>query len=109
MSQFRKTLTRYTKDVGTVVDGHFVEGITTESTIQASLQALKPEDIQQLPEGRRNSKIFFLFTDTKLNLVTSANPDLIVVNSENYEVDKEEAWQNGVINHYKYLIVKEND
>lgn len=108
MNSFRRQLTIYRKAVGTVVDGIFTEGAPTSDVILASVQALKPEDIQQLPEGRRNSKLFFIFTDTRLNLVTSANPDIVVVDSENYEVDKEEVWQNNVINHYKYLIVKVN-
>jgi hypothetical protein len=109
MSSFRREFTIKQKVAGTVVDGAFIEGAVTTSTIQASLQPLKPEDIQQLPEGRRNSKVSFIITSTRLNLVTSANPDIVVVDSEDYEVDKEEAWQNNVINHYKYLIVKVND
>lgn len=108
MNSFRRQLTIYRKAEGTVTDGFYSEGSPSEETIMASVQALKPEDVQQLPEGRRNSKLFFIFTDTRLNLVTSANPDIVVVDSENYEVDKEEVWQNGVINHYKYLIVKVN-
>jgi hypothetical protein len=109
MSSFRKSFTVKTKAAGTVVDGFFVEGSVTTSTIQASLQPLKPEDIQQLPEGRRNSKLFFLITSSKLNLITSANPSIVTVDTEDYEVDKEEIWQNNVINHYKYLIIKIND
>ena len=108
MNGFRRQLTIYRKAIGTITDGFYNEGVPVQDTIMASVQALKPEDVQQLPEGRRNSKLFFIFTDTHLNLVTSANPDIVVVDSENYEVDKEEVWQNNVLNHYKYLIVKVN-
>ena len=106
MSQFRRSFTIFTMGVGHTVDGIFVEGTPVESTIQASLQALKPEDFETLTEGRRTTKVSFIFTDTKLNLVTDANPTIVMVDNEEYEVNKEESWQNGVINHYKYMITR---
>lgn len=105
-SSFRKPYTVKIAATGTWLNGIFIPGTPTTSTIYASVQPLKPEDIQQLSEGRRNSKLFWIFTDTKLNDVTTKNPDKIVINGEDYEVDKIEAWQNEVISHYKVLVVK---
>lgn len=103
---FRKTLTRKTKVAGTVVDGIYTDGATTSSEITASVQPLKPEEIEQLPEGRRNSDPLWLFTATKLNTVTTANPDLVVINSADYEVFQISPWQNNVLSHYKCLVMK---
>lgn len=105
-SSFRKSFVVKVAATGTWSNGIFTPGTPTTTNILASIQPLKPEDIQQLPEGRRNSKLFWIFTDTKLNDVTTKNPDKVVINGEDYEVDKIEAWQNGVISHYKVLVIK---
>jgi hypothetical protein len=105
-SSFRKQLIRKTKAAGTIVNGVFVDGATTPTNIMASVQPLKPHEIEHLPEGRRDSQAYWLFTDTKLNTVTSANPDLITIDNEDYEVNKIEPWQNNVLSHYKVLVVK---
>lgn len=107
MSQFRRQFTILRRATGTTVDGNWVEGATTQEYIQASLQPLKPEDMKTLDFGRRTMKVSFLFTDTKLDLSTTANPTIVLVDNEQYEVNKEEAWQNGVISHYKYMITRE--
>lgn len=106
MSQFRHELTIYRMSEGVVIDGAFIDGALTEGTITASVQSLNPDELQSLDEGRRDKKNAFIFTDTKLKLVTEVNPDIVILNGEEYEVVKEETWQNNVINHYKYLIVR---
>lgn len=103
---FRKPYTVKRKAAGTISNGKFTDGTTTDVSITASVQPLKPQDIQQLPEGRRNSKLYYVFTSTSLNTVGTANPDSIVIGGETYEIDKKDSWQNGVINHYKYLVYK---
>ena len=105
-SSFRRTLIRKTKVPGTIVDGVYTDGAITPTDILASTQPLTPHEIQQLPEGRRNSKSYWIFTDTALNMITSANPDLIEIDSKDYEIYKVEPWQNGLLNHYKCLVVE---
>ena len=105
-SSFRKQLIRKTKAAGSVVNGIFVDGATTPTNIMASVQPLKAHEIEHLPEGRRDSQSYWLFTDTPLNMITSANPDLIIIDGEDYEVFKCEPWQNNVLSHYKVLVVK---
>ncbi len=109
MSSFRRPLVVKRKTTGSYVDGEWIEGTTTTIDITASVQPLKPEEVQFLDEGRRNSSSYFLFTDTKLNLVTSANPDLVTINGVDHEIQKEESWQNNVINHYKYRVLQIQD
>jgi len=87
--------------------GHAVEGVRPEPiTIQCSIQPLTPHQIQALPEGRRNSKSFVIFTDTDLGMLSEVNPIFIIIGTEEFEVWKKSPWQNGVINHYQYTVIK---
>lgn len=106
MSSFRKQIVRKTKATGTIIDGIFTEGATTPTNIMASIQPIKPHEVEQLPEGRRDSQSYWLFTDIALNMITSSNPNLVTIAGEDYEVFKVEPWQNGILNHYKCLVSK---
>jgi hypothetical protein len=106
MSQFRRPFIVNRITPGHVIDGFWVEGTSSQITIMASLQALKPEEMKILVEGRRETSVYYLFTETKLYTVTDANPDIVIINTDEYEVNKEEAWQNGVINHFKYMVTR---
>lgn len=101
----RKALLRQVKAQGTITNGIFTEGAETQYSFTASVQPLNPAEIEQLPEGRRNKKPLWLFTSTKLNEVTSSNPDIVIIDGERYEVDKVHPWQNGILNHYKCLVM----
>ena len=106
MSSFRRAFVVKRKATGSITNGIFTEGATSTINITASIQPLKPSEIQQLPEGRRNRKVFWVITSTKLNVVSTTNPDIITVGTENFELDSAEEWQNNVINHYKYMAMK---
>lgn len=88
------------------IDGHLIEGSETIINIRASIQPMKPEEMQELPEGRRSDEVFKLFTKTKLYTVTNQNPDTLTINSEDYEVISVGKYQSNVISHYKALIAK---
>jgi len=105
-SSFRQTIVRRSRSAGTYVNGRYTQVTSDNGTIQGSIQPLTPDEVEQLPEGRRDSQSFWIYTDTKLNTVTSENPDLLLINSEEYEVNKENIWQNDVIPHYRYLVIK---
>ena len=102
---FRRLLSRTIKGPGSVQDGKYIQGVDTTEEFYASIQPLTPAEIEQLPEGRRNRKPLWLFTSTRLNEVTGSNPDVVTIDSEKYEVDKVHPWQNGVISHYKCLVM----
>jgi hypothetical protein len=102
----RMALTVSRLAVGTYVKGVFTEGTTSAIVITASVQSASPHDLESLPEGRRNAKTYRLYTDTRLRLVTMSNPDKVGIFGETYEVNLENAWQNGLINHYKYIVTK---
>lgn len=107
MSSFRKAVTVISRGTGSYVDGTYVEAVGATITIQASVQPLTGKEVLSLPEGRREKDAFTLYTDTSLvSLQDTQNPDRVVISGKEYEVVKKESWQNNVINHYKYLVVK---
>jgi hypothetical protein len=91
---------------GTRVNGHWVEGAETPFTFYASKQPTSAHQLQSLEEGRRMKKSYTLFTSTKLNamLPSNSNPDKVTIDGEVYEVVSEAPWQNGLINHYMYIV-----
>ena len=109
MSIFRKPLTRKIRKAHTIgLDGSFIpDPTTTDSIIQASVQPLRAHEVQNLEEGKRNLEWYWLFTTTRLNVVTDKNPDLIEIDGDDYEVHKIEPWQNGqILDHYKCLVTR---
>jgi hypothetical protein len=107
MSSFRKAVTITKRTTGTLVDGIYTDGAGVTSVIQASIQPAGDSDVQTLPEGRRERKAFRLYTITDLvSLQESENPDRATLFGEEYEVVTKNPWQNGVIPHFKYIVVK---
>jgi len=102
----RIELTGYHLIGGEYVDGIWVEGTLTPFTFITSVQPLKGSELQMLPEGRRDSTSYTLFTDTKLRKLKEENPDIVIIDDEQLEVFKRENWQNGIINHYECIVVK---
>jgi len=106
MSCFRRQIAIKRSATPTIVDGYVVPGVLTDDIIYASVQPLKQEEVKNLPEGRRSRDPQYIFTDTFLNLADSQIKDFVLLNGESYEIEQRETWQNGVINHYKYLVIK---
>jgi len=91
---------------GQRIDGKWVEDANPiDVPITASLQPLRPQELQQLPEGRRTNQAFKMYTDTELKTVHNQNPDTIIIGSSEFEVYSVAPWQNNIINHYKAIIV----
>lgn len=106
-SSFRKTLILRRSDAAdTVVDGYKVNSATTDTNFLASVQPLNAHQIQHLPESRRNSKSYWLYTSDNLLMMSAKNADRVIIDGEEYEVWKKEPWQNAVLNHFKILVGK---
>jgi len=106
-SSFRHSVAVTSFAVGSVVDGIYTEGVSSSSTIMASVQPAHARDLQCLPEGRRTSKTYRMYSDSSLNsLQTTQNPDRVTLSDGVYEVVTKDPWKNGVVEHYKYLVVK---
>jgi hypothetical protein len=106
MALGRRTVAIKHRSAGTNVDGNYVPGSLTDDTIEASVQPLKPMEVEHLPEGRRERCPFWVITDALLELGSSDTPDFVVIGEALYEVESREDWQNGIINHYKYMVLR---
>lgn len=75
--------------------------------ILASVQPASPEDLEMLPEGRRQARAFRLFTSQEIKAGRAdQNPDQVELFGERYEVLSAENWRNNIINHYSGIAVR---
>ena len=113
---FRSPITLKRPSTGNYVNGRWVEGSYTNSTITASIQPLNGKEMQSLPEARRLSESFKMYTETQIRTVEEAgsdqNADRVIFDGNEYEVHQVKPWQNNsnffIVNHYKYLINRIN-
>ena len=106
---FRKQFTIKRKQGGGYIDGQWIAGGEIDVIIKASLQPMSPEDMAELPEGRRFDETFKLFTKTRLYTITDENPDYLLIEGISYEVISVAKYQSNVINHYKVFIQRKAD
>jgi hypothetical protein len=104
--QFNKTFNVRRLGPGAYVNGFWQEGVPTVIQIQASVQPVRGDEMQTLPEGRRDSQAVKLYTSTKLQTVDDDNPDILEAFDADFEIISVEPWQSDVINHYKCIGVK---
>lgn len=102
------TITAIPRTTGTKVRGRYVEAAGTSRVLaDASCQPANNNEVQALPEGRRNDTALRLYTSENLNsLLQDQNPDHITIGSVQYEIYSKNIWNNGLIPHYKYIITE---
>jgi hypothetical protein len=109
---FRSPITLRTFIAGTYVNGRWVEGSYTDSTITASIQPLVGEELQLVPEDRRETETYKMYTSSIIKTITSANPDQVIFRSKTFEVLQVFPWQNTAmffpVQHYKYICMRVN-
>ena len=105
----RRPLTVRRKTGGGYEDGLWVPGTVTEFTARYSVQPTSPDDMQSLPEGRRERRAYTLFGDTPLLSVGVENPDLVSVDGEWYEVAAVQEWRNTLIPHTRAIVTRLED
>lgn len=103
---FRKTVEIKRKSGGGYVDGQYIEGTDASIFLKASIQPASPEEMQELPEGRRTDEVFKMYTKTQMFTVTDENPDHLLIDGQNYEVISVGKHQSDIISHYKVMISK---
>lgn len=98
---------RYT-DSTISASGDGITGTESSFTIKASCQNTRPEDVEYLPENRRNNGATYrLYTDDVLNTIEGdSNPDQVELFGQRFELSQSEQWVNNIINHNKYLAVR---
>lgn len=98
---FNKTVTGTRKTGGAYVEGDWVPSPPVPLVLRTSVQPSPKKDLELLPEGRRESAAYSLFSKTEIQ-----NGDIVVLFGENYEVLAVEIWQNGILPHYKGVAAK---
>jgi hypothetical protein len=109
MSLGRRRIFGFRMGAGSFVNGVWVEGTLTPIAFDASVQALRPKEMQMLPEGRIVSQGYRLYTDYELKTVDTGvakNPDRVTLFGLEFEVFSVEPWQSGIIPHYKAVVVR---
>jgi len=107
------TLTVHRYITGSYVKGKWVEGAEDPSspfTIQTSWQGVKGKELENLAEGDRNSVTYKGYTTTQLQItdpIANTISDIIEgPDGHNYKISYIQSWQNGLINHYKFLAIR---
>jgi hypothetical protein len=96
---------------GSYVKGKWVKAEYEPFTIFGSVQSLNPKELESLPEGRRNSQAFKIYSDelpVALSEVDENNPAQILIFGQWYEVVSTAPFQNNLINHYKTIVSLNN-
>lgn len=110
MSGFRTYRLILTETAGSYVNGIWVPGVRGSQSVMASVQPIVVgQDMESLPEGRRFTDHFKIYSDTQLKVTDDGSdiqPDLLVFGSDAYELVTRLAYQSNVISHYKYIAVK---
>ena len=109
MSSFRKTITVTRTAPGSYVNGMWVEGSVSSLSARMSIQPLRLEEMDALPEGRRSSKAVKIYSDALLlpaDQEASQNADKVLWQGKTWEVVACDSYQMGLIPHYKALAVE---
>ncbi len=111
MSSFRTPLTVTRKGAGSYTSGVWVAGAESEMVILASVQPMRPDEMESLPEGRRDKQAVKIYTSTELFTVRGDNtsPDQMAYRGDTFEVVSVAPYQSGVISHFKAVAVKLDD
>ena len=110
-SSFRRPIKiwRYAEKPVLGDDGRYTIADPTEMSIQASVQPLKATEMDALPEGRRGCRAVKVYSDMELLMVdqqSGQQPDQFEWLGRRYEVVGSDAFQSGVINHYRAYAVE---
>ncbi|HGM5832521.1 TPA: hypothetical protein ACKP36_000893 [Serratia marcescens] len=113
MNPFRRPYAVKTPSQSELINGVIVDGDMTDSVAHFSVQSIKDtQEVEALEAGRRLTDWRRLYSDTKLQITDDfkmAQPAIVVIDGFNYEVKHREPWQNGIIPHYKYYVVRKRD
>ena len=92
-----------TPDIHNAINNHGVLelGEPIEFTIQGSVQPTSTGDLSALPEGRRDSKTYTVYTRDKVK-----ENSVLIIDEEEYLVVTSQKWKNNIIQHYKLICAK---
>ncbi len=109
MSSFKKPITVTRTAPGSYVNGYWQPGEPTVMTIRMSIQPLRVDEMDALPEGQRSSRAVKIYSEAELlptDQATSQEADVITWLGKSWEVIGCAPYQMGVIPHYKAYAVE---
>ncbi len=89
------------------LDGRFVAGASTATTIRASVQPAVGDDLALLAEGQRARRVIKAYTEATVATVdvgAGTPPDLLTVDAVVYEVHSV-ARQAAILPHYRVIAI----
>ena len=107
MSSFRRPLTIIRKSGKPVLDqatGKFIDQDEHHFKVNASVQPMKPNEMQALPEGRRGSRAVKVYSDVELyeaDQKSGLQSDKFYWLGILFEVVASDAYQADVLSHYR--------
>ena len=105
MTLFPKTIPVSTQPGG-YVNGEWVIGTPVVGTFVGSVQPMTDKEIQALPVARKDVGYVKIYSNTPLNVSTEGGAqvgDVVTWQGSKWEVVSAGEYQNGLINHYKYV------
>ena len=95
---------------GNYVNGKWVDGGVTNTTIQANIQPLRGHELMSLPESDRSKEWVKFYTTADIRGVSEGAPstpaDLLVWDGKTYEVSKVSVYKMGVLDHKKVIAAR---
>jgi hypothetical protein len=94
---------------GRYVEGRFVECAPCVSEITGSVQQLRAHELNQLPEGRRNSEALKVYSVDNLEpgfIEELKNADEFEFKGVRYEVHSVEDWTDTDLPHFKMVGIR---
>lgn len=91
---------------GSLVKGVWTPGPVESGIFVGSVQPVNGKDLDLLPIGRRDTGSVKVYSNTPLAVATEGGTtpgDVVVWQGRQWELVAALPYQNGVINHYKYL------
>ena len=118
---FRKKVTIRRMSGGHINDdGYYVPGTAEEIVIRASVQPLNKDDraqyTQALPEGTRTANMLKMYTSYQVRSARQATAtseaieaDVLTYLGKSWRIIMADAYQSGVISHYKAILQEVDD
>lgn len=95
---------------GQYVNGVWQDGAWQTFSFNGTIQPLTGKDYDRLPEGRRETAAYAVFTRAVLRgLDSTQNPDQVLCFGAWCEVLSVEPWQSGILPHYRAIVQRKND
>lgn len=98
------------REIGSYVDGHWVEGQTTTFTASVNIQPLKPYEIYMMPESERTRSWWKVYSSDVLRTAKegSWDADEFVWKNDRYKIMKVDDWTSGmgILEHTKSQAVR---